>query len=80
MDFRLNDLNGIKFAKEIRKIRGCNIFIILMTGCLMSHSLRQSEMVNVINKVIVKPFSLKNLEFVLNYYINRYYSNQPRAN
>jgi DNA-binding NtrC family response regulator len=47
-DFTPTDINGITFAKEIRKIRGNSIFIILMTGYFMSHSLRQSEMVDTI--------------------------------
>jgi DNA-binding NtrC family response regulator len=39
-DFRLKDMNGIKFAKEIRRIRGYSIIIILMTGYFIDHSLR----------------------------------------
>lgn len=47
-DCRLKDTNGIKFAKEIRRIMGYNIFIVLMTRCFIDHSLRDMELVNVI--------------------------------
>lgn len=69
-DFRLNDMNGIKFAKEIRKIRGYSIFIVLMTGYFMDSTLRENEMVGVINKVIVKPFSLNDLGKIIDHYMN----------
>ncbi len=48
--------SGTKFANEIRKIRGNGVVILLMTAYLMDTSLREREVVNVINKVIVKPF------------------------
>ena len=58
-DFRLKGMSGTKFAKEIRKVRGKGIVILLMTTYLTDTTLRESEVANVINKVIVKPFSLE---------------------
>ena len=58
-DFRLKGMSGTKFAKEIRKVRGKGIVILLMTTYFMDTILRESEVANVINKVIVKPFSLE---------------------
>lgn len=56
IDFKLKGPVGTKFANEIRKIRGNGVVILLMTAYLMDTSLREREVVNVINKVIVKPF------------------------
>jgi CheY-like chemotaxis protein len=36
-DFKMDDMNGMEFAREIRKLRGKSIFIIMITG----YSLRE---------------------------------------
>lgn len=80
-DFRLEEINGIEFAKEIRKIRGYTIFIVLITGYFMDRTLREREIVDVINKVIVKPFSLKDLRKIIHHYMNssRIFPSYPSA-
>lgn len=70
IDFRLKGMSGTKFAKEIRKVRGKGIVILLMTAYFMNTSLREREVVNVINKVIVKPFSLELLVRSISSYLN----------
>lgn len=58
-DFKMKGMSGTLFAKEIRRIRGKSIVILLMTAYFMDHSLKEQEVFNVINKVIVKPFTLE---------------------
>lgn len=71
-DFKMKGMSGTMFAKEIRKIRGKSIVILLMTAYFMDRSLREREVVNVINKVIVKPFSLEFLSRTITGYLERY--------
>lgn len=71
-DFRLDEMNGTNFAKEIRKMRGNGIIIILMTGYFNDPSLKETEIIDVINKVIVKPFSLEFLNKTIVTYLNHY--------
>ncbi len=66
-DFKMKNMNGVEFAREIRKLRGKDIFIILMTAYSLEDILKEREIVNIINKIIVKPFSLRNLDRVIRY-------------
>lgn len=68
-DFKMKDMSGTMFAKEIRKVRGNSIVILLITAYFMDRSLREREVVNVINKVIVKPFSLEFLSKTITSYL-----------
>ena len=68
-DFKMNGMSGTMFAKEIRKVRGNSIVILLITAYFMDRSLREREVVNVINKVIVKPFSLEFLSKTITSYL-----------
>jgi DNA-binding response OmpR family regulator len=76
IDFRLDYINGIKFAKELRKLRGYDIFIKLTTQDFKTHSLREIEIINVVNAVLVKPFSLKYLDMLINRYMNCFIAGQ----
>ncbi|MGE0389597.1 MAG: response regulator [Candidatus Nitrosocosmicus sp.] len=71
-DFRLNGISGTLFAKEIRRLRGKSIFIILMTAYFIDPTLREREVVNVIDKVIVKPFTLEFLNKTITSYLNHH--------
>ena len=71
-DFKMKDMSGTMFAKEIRKVRGKNIVILLMTAYFMDSSLREREVANVINKVIVKPFSLEFLSKTITSYLDHF--------
>lgn len=61
-DFKMDTMNGIEFAREVRKLLGKGIFMILMTAFSLDDIVKESEIVNIINKIILKPFSLRNLD------------------
>ena len=69
-DFKMKDMSGTMFAKEIRKVRGNSIVILLMTAYFMDSTLIEREIVNVINKVVVKPFSLEFLSKTITRYLD----------
>lgn len=52
----MKGISGTKFANEIWNVIGNGIVILLMTAYFMDTSLSDREIVNAINKVIVKPF------------------------
>lgn len=68
-DFRMVCMSGIEFAREIRKLRGNSIFIIMITGYSIQNFIDEKEVANLIDRVMMKPFSLKNLDTILSYYL-----------
>lgn len=71
-DWKLEGMSGTIFAREIRKLRDKSIIILLMTAYFMDPSLSEREIVNVIDKVLVKPFSLELLGKTLTSYLDRF--------
>lgn len=70
-DFRMKGMGRIKFANEIRRMRGNSIFIVLVTAYFLDKSQIGSKIVETIDKVIVKPIPLKKLIDLMNYYLSR---------
>lgn len=68
-DFKMENMNGMEFAREIRKLRGNNIFIIMITGYSLRELVDEKEVAILIDRVIMKPFSLRNLDKILSYYL-----------
>lgn len=71
-DFKLEGMSGTIFAREIRKIRDKSIIILLMTAYFMDNPFIEREIVNVIDKVLVKPFSLEFLRKTLTSCIDQF--------
>ena len=69
-DFKMKDMSGTMFAKEIQKVRCNSIVILLMIAYFMDRSLIEREVVDVINKVVVKPFSLESLSKTITSYLD----------
>ena len=68
-DFRMEGMNGIEFAKEVRRLKGNSIVIIMITAFSIYEIVDKEEVVNVVDRVIMKPFSLKSLYIILSNYL-----------
>lgn len=71
-DFRMKGMNGIDLAKKIRQVSGTNIVIIMITGYSVYQNISKEEFFSVIDRVIIKPFSLKSLDSILSHYLKRF--------
>jgi DNA-binding response OmpR family regulator len=68
-DYKMEGMNGIEFAKEIRRLKGNNIVIIMITAFSLQDLESKEEISTLIDKVVTKPFSLKNLDAILSSYL-----------
>lgn len=68
-DYKMEGMNGIEFAKEIRRLKGNNIVIIMITAFSLQDLESEEEISTLIDKVVTKPFSLKNLDAILSSYL-----------
>jgi len=59
-DLRMPDINGIEFAKQIRKMRK-DIYIWLMTAYYLDEDLNKKENCHLFDKIFVKPVPMANL-------------------
>lgn len=64
-DFKLQDMDGIQFARIIREIKGYDILILLITAYSWDHSLKNREIENIVDKIITKPIELEKLTDLL---------------
>lgn len=71
-DFRMEGMNGIDFAKEVRRLRGNSIAIIMITGYSIYEIVTKEEVAGLVDRIMMKPFSLRSLDAVLTYYVDRF--------
>jgi two-component SAPR family response regulator len=65
----MEGMNGIEFAKEIRRLKGNSVVIILITAFSIYEIADKEEVSTTVDMVIMKPFSLKNLDVILSSYL-----------
>jgi DNA-binding response OmpR family regulator len=68
-DYKMEGMNGYEFAREIRRLKGNNIVIIMITAFSLQDIENKEEISTLIDKAITKPFSLKNLDAILSSYL-----------
>lgn len=71
-DYRMEGMNGIELSREIRRLRGNKIVIIMITAFSLQDIENREEIPSLIDTVITKPFSLKNLDDILTSYVVNY--------
>lgn len=71
-DYRMESMNGIELAREIRRLRGNKVVIIMITAFSLQDIENGEEIPSLIDTVITKPFSLKNLDGILTSYVANY--------
>jgi two-component system, cell cycle response regulator CpdR len=68
-DHKMEGMNGIEFAQEIRRLKGNDIVIIMITAFSLQDIENKEEIPTLIDKAITKPFSLKSLDAILSSYL-----------
>ena len=68
-DYKMEGMNGVELAREIRRLKGNKIVIIMITAFSLEDIENKGEIPTLIDKVITKPFSLKNLDAILSSYL-----------
>jgi DNA-binding response OmpR family regulator len=71
-DYRMESMNGIELAREIRRLRGNKVAIIMITAFSLQDIDNGEEIPSLIDTVITKPFSLKNLDGILTSFVANY--------
>ena len=71
-DFRMEGMNRIDFAKEVRRLRGNSVAIIMITGYSIYEIVTKEEVADLVDRIMMKPFSLRSLDAVLTYYVERF--------
>ena len=71
-DFKMEGMNGIELAKEIRRLKGNSVLIIMITGYSIYENATREEVASIIDKLIMKPFSLRSLYGMFSDYIERF--------
>ena len=61
----MEGMNGIEFAKEILCLKGNNIVIVMITAFSLQDIEDKEEIRSLVDRVITKPFSLRNLDSIL---------------
>lgn len=64
-DFKMEEINGLDFAKEVRRLGGNSVTIIILTGYSIYDIATEEEIANIVNRVIMIPVSLKSLYNIL---------------
>ena len=70
-DFKMEWMNGIEFSKEVRRLRGNAIIIIMITAYPIRDLVENKEVACLFDRVIMKPFSLKSLSSILDFYLQK---------
>ena len=68
-DFKLKGMNGMELAKEIRRLKGNSVLIIMITGYSVYEVATEAEVATIIDRVIMKPFSLRSLYVIFSDYL-----------
>jgi two-component system, sensor histidine kinase and response regulator len=68
-DYKMEGINGVELAIEIRPLKGNKIVIIMITAFSLEDIENKKEIPTLIDKVITKPFSLNNLDAILSSYL-----------
>jgi len=71
-DFKMKGMNGIDLAKEVRRLKGNRVVIILITAFSIYEISEKEEVASIFDRVIMKPFSLRSLDAILSNYIERF--------
>lgn len=71
-DYRMESMNGIELAREIRRLSGNKVVIIMITAFSLQDIENGEEIPSLIDTVITKPFSLKNLDGILTSFVANY--------
>lgn len=70
-DFKMEGRDGWDFAKEVRWLSGNSVTMIMITGYFIYNFAMEEEIANLVTRVIMKSFSLKNLYTILCNYLER---------
>jgi len=62
-------MNGLDFAKEVRRLGGNSVTIIILTGYSIYDIATEEEIANIVNRVIMIPVSLKTLYTIISGYL-----------
>lgn len=68
-DFVMEGMGGFEFAKEIKRLSGNGVPIIMLTGYSINDFATEEEIANTVTRVIIKPVSLKSLYTILSSYL-----------
>jgi len=68
----MKGMNGIDLAKEVRRLKGNRVVIILITAFSIYEISEKEEVASIFDRVIMKPFSLRSLDAILSNYIERF--------